>query len=159
MSRFSLLRFLLCLLLAGLLPSWPADNDAQALPAGAAKETVIKVCTACHDTGKFRKLRLTVDDWSDKVADMVDRGAQASDDDAKAIAAYLTANFGPDSKLRVNTAPMLELKAVLGITAQQAQALTAWREANGNFRKWQDLSKALGADGGKIESKKDLMVF
>jgi len=143
-----------------LEPAFAADDaDARALPDGQGKDVTARICIGCHDSGNFRKRRLSQDRWTEKIADMVERGARGSEAELAAVADYLAQNFGPDSKLRVNTAPMPELKAVLGITAQQAQALIAWREANGDFRKWQDLSKALGADGGKIESKKDLMVF
>ena len=67
--------------------------------------------------------------------------------------------FGPDSKINVNTAPLVELKAILGITVQQAQAVVEYRTSKGAFKRWQDVQKVPGIDAQKIEAKKDLMVF
>ena len=72
---------------------------------------------------------------------------------------YLTQNFGPDSKINVNTAPLVELKTILRVTAQEAMALIQYRDANGKFKQWQDLAKVPGVDAGKIQAKKDLMTF
>jgi competence ComEA-like helix-hairpin-helix protein len=135
------------------------DADGKRLPDGPGKDLTAKLCIGCHDSGNFRKRRLTSDEWAEKIADMVDRGAKGTESELAAVGEYLTQNFGPDSKIRVNTAPMIELKTVLGITAQQAQALVDYREARGNFKEWRELQKVAGEDGGKIEGKKDLMLF
>jgi len=135
------------------------DPDAKRLPDGPGKDAIIHVCFECHDSGRFRAQRVDRDEWSDKVADMVDRGAKASEGEIGAVIDYLARNFGPDSKMQVNTAPMVELKAILGITAKQAQAIVDYREANGDFKQWQDLEKVPGIDAQKIEEKKDLLAF
>jgi competence protein ComEA len=139
---------------------WSADEeDVKKLPEGEGKDAVVKACFACHGAGNFRKARLTKDEWSDQVADMMDRGAQATDTEAARIIDYLALNFGKDSKLRVNTAPFEELKNVLKLTAKEAQALTDWRDQNGSFKNLEELRKVPGVDAGKIEAKKDLIVF
>jgi len=90
---------------------------------------------------------------------MVDRGAKGTDAEIKAVVDYLTKNFGPDSKMQVNTAPMVELKAVFEVSAKQAEAIVAYRDANGAFKEWQDLTKVPGIDAAKIEAKKELLAF
>src|SRR5690348_12164054 len=86
------------------------EEDAKRLPEAAGKDTVVKVCLSCHGSGSFRKLRLTQEGWSDKVADMIDRGAQATDAQTTVIVEYLTQTFGKGSPIHVNTAPFEELK-------------------------------------------------
>ena len=141
------------------LLAFAADESAALLPDGAGKEAVGKVCTACHDTANIRQLRLTRDKWSEKIDDMTDRGAQGTDQEMMAVLDYLTKNFGPDSKIYVNTAPYAELKAVLKLSNAETDAVLAYREKNGHFQQWTDLLKVAGLDGKKIEAKKDLLAF
>jgi competence protein ComEA len=159
MRRISLVRFLLVLVLPDLLAASAAGPEEQALPPGAAKDTVIKVCTACHGPARFRRLRLAAGNWSDTVDDMVDRGAQATPEQIEAIVAYLAANFGPESKVLVNSAPLEELKHVLGLTTEEASAIIAYRREHGPFRAWTDLLNVPGLDRKKIEAKKDTLAF
>jgi competence protein ComEA len=150
------------LALAGSLPVALTDDvaeEAKALPAGAGKELMVKVCLNCHGTGHFRGQRLSPDDWSDKVYDMIDRGAKANDDEVAAVVAYLTKNFGKDSKVLVNTAPLVELKSVLGFTVAESEAVLAYRKDHPPFQEWRDLLKVPGIDPGKVEVKKDLLAF
>jgi len=156
-------RLVFFLALAGSLAVSLANNDeaeeARALPAGAGKELVIKVCLDCHGTGHFRGQRLSPDDWSDKVYDMIDRGARVGDDQVTAVVAYLAKNFGKDSKVLVNTAPLVELKSVLGFTVAESEAVLAYRKDHPAFQEWRDLLKVPGIDVAKVETKKDLMAF
>src|SRR5690242_7947262 len=140
--------------------AWGADDeDAKKLPQGAGKDAVVKACFSCHGAGNFRKARLTKDEWSDQVADMMDRGAQATDAEVASIVDYLAQNFGKDSKLWINTAPFEELKNVLKLTVKETQALLDWRDRNGSFKNLDELKKVPGVDAGKIETKKDAIAF
>jgi competence protein ComEA len=136
-----------------------AGDDAKALPDGPGKEIVVKACIDCHGAANFRKMRLTEDEWWEKVADMVDRGAKANEPEQTAIVAYLAKNFGRDSKVNMNTAPNSELIVVLGFTIAESQAVVAFREANASFKEWRDLLKVPGLDAQKVEAKKEMMVF
>jgi competence protein ComEA len=138
---------------------WCADPDAAKLPPGKGKEVIATVCMDCHGVNNIRRQRLSRDEWTSEVSDMVDRGAKASDDEIAAIVEYLTENFGKDSKLRVNTAPMVELKSVLNLTAAEAGAIVDYRTANGDFHELADLLKVPQVDGKKIEAKKELLEF
>lgn len=139
--------------------AFAADDSAKLLPDGPGKDAVGKVCTQCHDTGHIRKQRISRDAWSEKIDDMVDRGASGSPEEMSAVLDYLSKNFGPDSKIYVNTAPYSELKAIFGLTNAETDAVIAYRQSNGPFHQWTDLLKVSGLDGAKIESKKDLIVF
>jgi len=141
---------------------WPAsaaDPDAKLLPEGPGKETVIKVCTECHGPASFRKARKTEEDWSETAQDMIERGAKALPAELTAVVTYLAQNFGPDSKVNMNTAPLEELKAVLRLTVPEAQAVIRHREDNGSFKEWRDLLKVAGLDAAKVEAQKDRMGF
>lgn len=136
-----------------------AEEDAKLLPEGPGREITGKVCINCHDSSNFRKARLDRDAWEDEVGVMVDNGAKATDDELAAVVNYLVENFGPNSKIHVNTAPVDEIKAVLGLTAAQAVAVVNYRQANGDFKSWQDLLKVPQMDAKKIEDHKDLLAF
>ena len=86
-------------------------------------------------------------------------GARATDEEAEVILTYLTENFGKDSKIRMNTAPFGELKAVLKLTNEEGDAIVAWRKQNGDFKEWTDVAKVPGVDAKKIEAAKDKMLF
>lgn len=55
-------------------------------------------------------------------------------------------------RLDVNSATWQELSLVPGVGPRKAQAIVAWREANGPFRSAQDLSKVAGI-GDKTASE------
>jgi competence protein ComEA len=141
------------------LLAFAGDESAKLLPDGAGKAAVAKVCVDCHDTEPFRRLRLSRGEWANKIDDMVRRGAKGKDPDFMAVLDYLSANFGKESKIQVNTAPFGEVKDVLGLTNEEAEAILAYRKRNGGFREWRDLLKIDKVDAKKIEAKKDLMAF
>ena len=135
------------------------DGNAGLLPDGPGKDAVAKMCTECHSVDRMRTLRIGKDDWSDKVADMVDRGATGTDAEIEAVVNYLASNFGKDSKVWINTAPGIEMKALLGFKVAEVDAVVAYRKANGNFKEWSDLLKVPGLDPKNLEAKKDLVQF
>jgi len=136
-----------------------ADPEEQDLPEGKGKQAVVKVCTVCHGLGQIRKQRLDKSEWSDTVAEMTDRGAEADDRDFDAIIDYLATQFGRAAKVQMNTAPIPELKTVLGFSTDEAEAIVAQRQQHGRFRDWQDVALTPGADAAKVEAKKQLMAF
>src|SRR5581483_6950795 len=136
-----------------------ADDEADRLPPGEGRPALVKVCGECHGFESIRKLRLSKDEWSDKVSDMVGRGASGTDAEMKAVMDYLTANFGKDSKIWINTAPFSELRSILKLSNEEANALMEYRTKNGPFKQWQDVAKAPGVDPSKVEAVKDKMAF
>ena len=136
-----------------------AQDDAKDLPDGPGKDITAKACIDCHGAANFRKLRLTEDEWWDKVGDMVTRGAKASDKEQADVVAYLVRFFGKDSKVLMNTAPQSELIVVLHFTPAESQALASYRADYGPFKEWRDLQKVPGLDPKKLEAQKDKMAF
>lgn len=155
--RIGITAAVLSLALGGLASA--ADDEAKLLPDGPGKDLVGRVCFDCHGAGNIRKVRLDRDAWADQVAEMVDRGAKANEAEMTTLVDYLTQNFGKDSKVNVNTAPLVELKTVLGLSVKESQAVIEYREANGKFQAWQELQKVPEVDAKKIEAKKDLIAF
>jgi len=140
--------------------AWAADDDeAGRLPAGEGKAALVKVCGECHGYEGIRKLRMTKDDWDQKISDMVTNGARGTDEELAAILGYLTRNFGPDSKIWINTAPFSELKSIIKLTNEETDALIAYRAQSGPFKQWQDVAMAPGLDPKKVEAVKDKMAF
>src|SRR5277367_5864658 len=88
------------LLPAGLLA------DPPKLPDGPGKATFEKVCGNCHGTEVAVSRRETKDGWNAIIDDMIQRGAEGSDDDFGKVSDYLSANFSkttPGGKVNVNT--------------------------------------------------------
>jgi competence protein ComEA len=152
------MKLVFCLLAATILLLAAAD-DAQLLPDGPGKEVVVRTCLECHDSASFRKKRLDRDAWTDTVGQMVDQGAQATSQEQAAILDYLVHNFGPDSKVRINTAPFSEIRTVLDFTNEDTKAIIAYREQHGDFKDLRDLLKVPGLDAQKVEAKKEMLAF
>ena len=141
-----------------LLPAQD-DEDNKGLPEGPGKAEVARLCTECHTPGNFRKARKDKDEWSDSVGDMVERGAKGTPAELALVVDYLAAHFGPDSKVDMNTAPLEEMKAQLGFTVPECQAVIDYRKQNGPFKEWRDVLKVGGVDKAKVEAKKEKMGF
>ena len=146
------------LLVAACAPA--ADQkDAAHLPDGPAREMVARICLECHDSGNFRKARLTSEEWADSVADMVERGAKGTPSEIEAVVQYLARNFGEDAPVRINTAPFAEVRTVLGFTIAEVRALLDYREKHGALRSFEELLKVPGIDAAKAEAQKSRIVF
>lgn len=141
-----------------LLPfAFLAFAQAQELPDGSGKEVTNRICGACHQAGVVVKYRNAKEDWESVVEDMRGRGADGSDEDFKAILAYLARFFGPE--VNVNRAAAPDLESQLEITAEEAGAIVKYREAQGKFRDLSDLAKVPGLDMKKLEPIKQRIVF
>ena len=134
-------------------------KDAARLPEGPGKEIAARICFDCHDSGNFRKKRLSSDEWSDSVADMVERGAKGTPAELEAVVEYLAKNFGEGAPVRINTAPFAEIRAVLGFTITEVRALLDYREKNGALKNFDELLKVPGIDQAKAEAQKSRIVF
>lgn len=135
------------------------DPSIKLIPPGPGRDVVVKVCGECHPADNFRSKRFDRDGWTEQVNNMMGQGAKANDAEQDIIIGYLTAVFGPDSKIYMNTAGFAEVRAVLGLTLAQTTALMDYRKEHGDFKDWQQVAKVPGGDAAKVEAKKDLMVF
>jgi cytochrome c5 len=70
-----------------------AQNQSARLPEGAGKATMQKICSGCHAPEIVIGRHETKDGWERIVSDMVDKGANGTDDEFNTIIDYLAANF------------------------------------------------------------------
>lgn len=52
-------------------------------------------CTQCHDVSKVTQAQKTQEQWSQTVANMVEKGANLSADEQVAVVNYLAEKYGP----------------------------------------------------------------
>lgn len=69
--------------------------QADDFPSGPQHDLVAKACTQCHDAGTVTSQRMSADQWSGTVRQMIASGAQIPPQDVDAVVAYLSANFRP----------------------------------------------------------------
>jgi quinoprotein glucose dehydrogenase len=76
-------------------PALAQATQKDPLPEGAGKATVVKMCGECHAVEQAVSMRGTEKDWRDIVDLMIDRGANGTPEDIRAVVAYLGKHFGP----------------------------------------------------------------
>jgi glucose dehydrogenase len=64
------------------------------LPDAPGKEIVTSMCTKCHGTAVFTRMRISREAWEDEVADMVEKGAAGTPAEIRAVTDYLAKYFG-----------------------------------------------------------------
>jgi hypothetical protein len=84
--------------------TWSMNYEYYALPArsaglpeGVGQAAFEARCQTCHDAAQAINTRRSRADWERVIEDMVARGANGTDEELEAIAAYLTRFFGKDS--------------------------------------------------------------
>ena len=142
------------------LVSTGSPADAQ-LPDGPGRDEVTKVCGTCHPATTAASVRLTRDGWQMKIADMVSRGAMATDEELATILEYLATHFlGEASELlNVNTATTVQLESVLELLRRESSAFIEYREKVKGFKSLEDMKNIPGVPFKKIEEKKDRITF
>ncbi len=161
LSASSSLRFPLCAgALMLILVSGVASAQTQ-LPEGPGKAATERICGKCHSPERAVSLHQTRFAWQETVLKMVKLGAQGSDEEFEAVIGYLSKNFGREipRPIDINTADSIDLQAGLLLLRSQANAIIAYREANGKFASLDDLRKVPGLDFQKIEAKKARLTF
>jgi competence ComEA-like helix-hairpin-helix protein len=155
-SRLSIIILSTC-----ILPLASAALAFAQLPDGPGKDETTKVCGTCHPATTAASVRLTRDGWQTKIAEMVARGAMATDDELAAILDYLATHFlGEASTLiNVNTATAVELESVLELLRRESAAFIEYREKVKGFKSLEDMKNIPGVPFKKIESKKDRITF
>jgi competence ComEA-like helix-hairpin-helix protein len=147
-------------------------SDENTLPPGEGQAIVQQKCSSCHALKVVTGKRASRQQWSIIVDQMITRGADISDDEVDTLLDYLAKNFPPaagqtssekghdrTAQVNVNTASASELAAALDLTVAESTSIVSYRERNGNFKEWRDLTKVPGIDAKKIESNKDRLVF
>ena len=133
--------------------AWP---QVPTLPEGPGKREVQKHCGNCHGVAIFFGPKRTREAWQKSVDQMAALGVEASDEDFEMVVEYLARHFG---KINVNKAPAGELQRVLRISPAEAEAMVRHRQANGEFKNFEELKKVTGLDVRKIEERRDCILY
>jgi competence protein ComEA len=142
-----------------------AANDLQSahpeFPPGEGRDAVFRLCTKCHSPTIVLAYGQKRDGWENTITKMVRLGAVGSDEDFTDIADYLTTNFPPSTipKIFVNKATDQQLANILGISSDDAKAISAYRDKMGGFKSIDDMKKVPNVDTKKIDAKKENLVF
>ena len=132
------------------------------LPDGQGKAVTQKVCGTCHGAELMIGRQESREVWGAIVGDMVQRGAQGTEDEFYDVVDYLAANFSlssPVTKINVNKATSPDLQTALHLPAKQADAIIQQRKDKGDFKSVDDLQKVPGVDVKKIEANKKRFAF
>jgi competence protein ComEA len=129
----------------------------EKLPKGPGRETLLRVCGACHSAENVAGMAKTREDWGALVGEMAADGAQGTDDEFNEIVDYLAAHF--PKTINVNKATATDLANGMELTAKEAEAIVHYREEKGSFKSVEDVEKVPGIDAKKIEAKKDRLTF
>ncbi len=131
-------------------------EESAALPPGEGRDAVASMCVPCHGILPAVALRKTAPGWSATVEDMRTKGAQGSDDQADAVKAYLSKFF---PAVDVNKATAADIAAVSGLTAEEAAAIVAYRDAGNTFKSFADVKKVAGIDPKRLADAKPRLVY
>ena len=136
-------------------PLWSAAQDN--LPDGAGKDVLLKMCVNCHGVDRVTGAQYSRKMWVGVVDDMVNRGAEGSDDEISTLVAYLARNFG--KPVNVNSATAKELADGLSFSSADAEVVVKYRADHGEFKTYEDLLKVPGIDQKLLEEQKKNIQF
>ena len=144
------------LLTLALITIAAGQEKKSDLPDGPGKEQLQRVCSSCHELETVTAARRTKGAWQRMIEDMMDRGAEGSDEDMAAVLSYLTTFYG---RVNVNAASSEEVEKLLGLSAKEAQAIVAYREKNGKIKDFEELTKVPGVSAEKLQGMRRRIAF
>jgi competence protein ComEA len=127
-------------------------NAQEKLPDGPGRETLKRVCGACHSAENVAGMAKTREEWGAVVA-------QATEAEFNEIVDYLATYFPKTPKINVNKATAKDIESGLELSAKEAEAIVHYREDKGSFKSVEEVEKVPGVDAKKIEAKKERLAF
>jgi hypothetical protein len=107
LKRLLVILALAALAVAAAKPLPPLGTQFHALAEGSGKAQTEAACLRCHSADLLAQQRLTEKQWTASVEKMMRWGAVVGEKDKAKIIAYLTKNYGPESKfVPVKTKPV-----------------------------------------------------
>jgi DNA uptake protein ComE-like DNA-binding protein len=160
-SRFALFSAAAALILTVAFRASPTAQSAEAnrttrLPDNPRTALYVRVCAHCHDLERIESRHRTKAEWLGTIQQMIDDGAEASDEEFETVVDVLVRNFGA---VAINRAPAGDLVTVLDITARDADAIVAYRTAKGTFADFDALRNVPDIDMAKLEQRKAAIRF
>jgi competence protein ComEA len=131
-------------------------TELAGLPDSPHTALFVRICADCHDAERSSSRRRTRAEWADTIRQMVEDGAEGTDEEMVLILDYLITNFGA---VAVNTAKAEDLAKVLAMSNQEAESIVAYRSVNGSFANLDALKKVPGVDVAKLEARKASLRF
>jgi competence protein ComEA len=138
------------------IASIAAATVQDRFPDGPGKAEMQKVCSGCHDVEIVLSHLQTPAEWADTFQKMVDVGAEATQDEWRAIEQYIDANL---ALIAINKSPASELQLTMNCPAEVAAAIVKYRQENGPFKSIDDVKKVAGTDAAKVDAWKSRFVF
>jgi len=126
----------------------PADDPAAGLFA--------EMCSQCHDAARVTAMRRTKAEWQDVLTKMIETGATGSEADFQKVFGFLRRHYG---KVYINAATPDEITTTLGLSTKDAEAIVAYRKANGSFQDFEAVKKVPDIDVKTLEAHKDAVAF
>jgi competence ComEA-like helix-hairpin-helix protein len=133
--------------------------EPQDPPAAAGDEgprLFARMCSDCHDAKRIVATRRTGAEWEDTLKKMIEEGAEGTEKDFEAVFAFLQRTYG---KVFINSARSSDIRAVLGLPAEQADAIVSYRTANGPFADLEAVKKVPGIDLKKLDDLAEAVAF
>jgi hypothetical protein len=129
---------LVFLMLATAFPGVAQDDTA--LPDGAGKAIVQRMCVSCHSLKTVTSNHATKEQWSDTVQQMVSRGAEGTDEEIATVVDYLAKNFPPVEKDKTGAAASPSVSIEKGILPEALSSGSMLTMSQGNLdamlRRW-----------------------
>ena len=151
-----------CALIAStLMAAAPSSQAAAQQQAGSPAddpdaELFSQMCSRCHDGARITAMRRTKSEWEQVLTKMITMGATGSEDDFQTVFGYLRRHHG---KVYINTAAPDEITTSLGLSTKDADAIIAYRKANGSFQDFEAVKKVPDLDVKTLEEHKDAVAF
>jgi competence protein ComEA len=137
--------------------AWVATGAMQdRFPDGEGKAEMLKVCGECHEPDNVFAFPKMAPEWTLTLADMKQRGTEATPQEWQAIELYLDKYF---ALIPINTSPADELVRTMDVTPAVADAIVTYRKESGPFKSVDDLKKVSGLDAAKVDARKDRLLF
>ena len=133
-----------------------AQQPAASADTDPAHELFIQTCNRCHDAARITALRRTKTEWEEVINKMIERGATGSEEDFVTVFGYLRRHYG---KVYINSATSDEITTTLRLSSKDADAVIAFRKANGNFQDFDAVKKVPDIDVKTLEEHKDAVAF
>jgi hypothetical protein len=128
--------------------------SAEAVDPGL--QTLRLVCgSKCHQVDLFATSRKGYQEWHETVQQMIDRGADGTEEQLQEVMDYL---FRTQTIIDVNTTAEEDLAIVLEIPAAQAKAIVA-RRTKKKFTSLDDLKSVGGLDAARVDAKSAFLSF
>ena len=134
----------------------PQNGSVSAAASDPSAGLFAQMCNKCHDGLRITAMRRTGTEWEEVINKMIEKGATGSEKEFETIYSYVLRYFG---KIYINNATADDIIAILSLSKKDAEAIVAYRKANGSFADFDALKKVPEIDVKKLDEQKDAVAF